>query len=93
LALSALLLTLKGKKRGEFIMYYETDLFDHSSYGEAFIGMAKHVADMTMLERQIFEDCTISAGRVVAPHLNTKGNCAQHLRPEIIQQLSTVFSK
>ncbi len=74
-------------------MYYETDLFDHSSYGEAFIGMAKHVADMTMLERQIFEDCTISAGRVVAPHLNTKGNCAQHLRPEIIQQLSTVFSK
>jgi hypothetical protein len=66
-------------------MNYETGLFDHSEYGEAFIGMAKHVTDMTMLERQIFEDCTVSAGRVVAPHLNTKGNCAQHLRPEIIQ--------
>ena len=48
-------------------MYYETDLFDHSSYGEAFIGMAKHVTDMTMLERQIFEDCSIPGGHPKSP--------------------------
>ena len=45
-------------------------LYDHSDYGEAFDGMAKHVSDMSMLERQIFEDCDLVDGKVCAPHQN-----------------------
>ena len=45
-------------------------LYDHSDYGEAFDGMAKHVSDMSQLERQIFEDCDLVDGKVCAPHQN-----------------------
>jgi len=47
-------------------------LFDHSDYGEAYDAMARHVSDMSGLDRIIFEDCDLSAGKVVAPHMNLK---------------------
>ena len=34
--------------------------------------MARHVSDMSNLDRIIFEDCDLSAGKVVAPHMNLK---------------------
>ena len=47
-------------------------IYDHSNYGEAYDAMARHVSDMSGLDRIIFEDCNLSAGRVVAPHMNMK---------------------
>jgi len=64
----------------------EIDLFNHDEYGEAYLGMAYHVRDMSQLERMVFEDCTVADGAVVAPHLNVKSRCSVHLRPEILQR-------
>ena len=64
----------------------EIDLFNHEEFGEAYLGMAFHVRDMSQLDRIIFEDCTVADGAVVAPHLNVKSRCPVHLRPEIIQK-------
>jgi len=64
----------------------EIDLFNHEEFGEAYLGMAFHVRDMNQLDRQIFEDCTVADGAVVAPHLNVKSRCSVHLRPEILQK-------
>ena len=64
----------------------EIDLFNHDEYGEAYLGMAYHVRDMSQLERMIFEDCAVADGAVVAPHLNVKSRCPVHLRPEIIRK-------
>ena len=47
-------------------------LFDHCQYGEAFDGMARHVSEMSALDRIVFEDCDLVAGKVVAPHPNLK---------------------
>jgi len=41
----------------------EIDLFNHDEYGEAYLGMAYHVRDMSQLERMIFEDCALADGR------------------------------
>jgi len=64
----------------------EIDLFNHEEFGEAYLGMAFHVRDMSQLDRIIFEDCTVADGAVVAPHLNVKSRCPVHLRPEILQK-------
>lgn len=64
----------------------EIDLFNHDEFGEAYLGMAYHVRDMSQLERMIFEDCALADGAVVAPHLNVKSHCPVHLRPEIIRK-------
>jgi len=64
----------------------EIDLFNHEDFGEAYLGMAFHVRDMSQLDRIIFEDCTVADGAVVAPHLNVKSRCPVHLRPEILQK-------
>ena len=64
----------------------EIDLFNHEEFGEAYLGMAFHVRDMSQLDRIIFEDCTVADGAVVAPHLNVKSHCPVHLRPEILQK-------
>ena len=64
----------------------EIDLFNHEEFGEAYLGMAFHVRDMSQLDRIIFEDCTVADGAVVAPHLNVKSRCSVHLRPEILQK-------
>ena len=45
-------------------------LYDHSDYGEAYDAMARHVSEMSGLERIIFEDCELVGGKVVAPHVN-----------------------
>jgi len=39
-------------------------------YGEGFEGMARHVSDMSCLDRVVFEDCCSVSGKVTAPHLN-----------------------
>ena len=72
-------------------MNSEARLFDHNDFGEAFIGVAKHAADMTQLDRMIFEDCVfngdpLGGGKVLAPHFNIKEDCRYHLRPEAIQR-------
>ncbi|MBW2026574.1 MAG: hypothetical protein JRI90_14575 [Deltaproteobacteria bacterium] len=59
-------------QRKEEVMENLTGLFDHSDYGEAYDAMARHVSDMSNLDRIIFEDCDLSAGKVVAPHMNLK---------------------
>ena len=59
------------------------ELYDHSDYGEAYIGMAKHVSEMSSLDRIIFEDCDLSAGKVVAPHLNYNSH-PYYLCPEYV---------
>jgi len=41
-------------------------------YGESFDGMARHVSEMSGLDRMIFEDCEFVAGKVTAPHMNMK---------------------
>jgi len=64
----------------------EISLFSHEDYGEGYLAMAFHVRDMNQLDRQIFEDCTVADGAVVAPHLNVKSRCPVHLRPEILQK-------
>ncbi len=64
----------------------EIDLFNHEEFGEAYLGMAFHVRDMSQLDRIIFEDCAVADGAVVAPHLNVKSRCPVHLRPEILQK-------
>lgn len=64
----------------------EIDLFNHEEFGEGYLGMASHVRAMNQLDRIIFEDCTVSDGAVVAPHLNVKSRCPVHLRPEFIQK-------
>jgi hypothetical protein len=64
----------------------EIDLFNHEEFGEAYLGMAFHVRDMSQLDRIIFEDCMLADGAVVAPHLNVKSRCPVHLRPEILQR-------
>jgi len=64
----------------------EIDLFNHEEFGEAYLGMAFHVRDMSQLDRIIFEDCAVADGAVVAPHLNVKSRCPVHLRPEILQR-------
>ena len=64
----------------------EISLFSHEDYGEGYLAMAFHVRDMNQLDRQIFEDCTVADGAVVAPHLNVKSRCPVHLRPEILQR-------
>jgi len=64
----------------------EIDLFNHEEFGEAYLGMAFHVRDMSQLDRIIFEDCAVANGAVVAPHLNVKSRCPVHLRPEILQK-------
>ena len=64
----------------------EINLFNHEDYGEAYLGMAFHVRDMNQLDRMIFEDCAVTDGAVVAPHLNVKSRCPVHLRPEILQR-------
>ena len=64
----------------------EIALFNHEDYGEAYLGMAFHVRDMSQLDRMIFEDCAIADGAVVAPHLNVKSRCPVHLQPEILQR-------
>ncbi|HOQ43228.1 MAG TPA: hypothetical protein PK178_13795, partial [Smithellaceae bacterium] len=64
----------------------EISLFNHEDYGEAYLGMAFHVRDMSQLDRMIFEDCAVADGAVVAPHLNVKSRCPVHLRPEILQR-------
>ncbi len=64
----------------------EIDLFNHEEFGEAYLGMAFHVRDMSQLERIIFEDCAVADGAVVAPHLNVKSRCPVHLRPEILRR-------
>jgi len=64
----------------------EINLFNHEDYGEAYLGMAFHVRDMSQLDRMIFEDCAVADGAVVAPHLNVKSHCPVHLRPEILQK-------
>ena len=64
----------------------EIDLFNHEEFGEAYLGMAFHVRNMSQLDRIIFEDCTVADGAVVAPHLNVKSRCPVHLRPEILQK-------
>ena len=64
----------------------EIDLFKHEEFGEGYLGMASHVRAMNQLDRQIFEDCTVADGAVVAPHLNVKSRCPVHLRPEFIQK-------
>jgi hypothetical protein len=72
-------------------MNSEAMLFNHEGFGEAFIGVARHAATMTQLERMIFEDCVFSGdglgcGKVLAPHFNIKQDCRYHLRPESIQR-------
>ena len=67
-------------------MSSEIDLFNHEEFGEAYLGMAFHVRDMSQLDRIIFEDCAVADGAVVAPHLNVKSRCPVHLRPEILQR-------
>lgn len=64
----------------------EIDLFNHEEFGEGYLAMAYHVRDMNQLDRIIFEDCAVSDGAVVAPHLNVKSRCPVHLRPEILQK-------
>jgi len=64
----------------------EINLFNHEEFGEAYLGMAFHVRDMSQLDRMIFEDCAVADGAVVAPHLNVKSRCPVHLRPEILQR-------
>ena len=64
----------------------EINLFNHEDYGEAYLGMAFHVGDMSQLDRMIFEDCAVADGAVVAPHLNVKSRCPVHLRPEILRK-------
>ena len=64
----------------------EINLFNHEDYGEAYLGMAFHVRDMSQLDRMIFEDCAVADGAVVAPHLNVKSRCPVHLRPEILRK-------
>jgi hypothetical protein len=41
-------------------------------YGESFDGMARHVSEMSGLDRIIFEDCKFVAGKITAPHMNLK---------------------
>ncbi len=72
-------------------MNSEAMLFNHEGFGEAFIGVARHAATMTQLDRMIFEDCVMSGdgigcGKVLAPHFNIKQDCRYHLRPESIQR-------
>lgn len=64
----------------------EIDLFNHEDFGEGYLGMAFHIREMNQLDRQIFEDCTVADGAVVAPHPNVKSRCPVHLRPEILQK-------
>ena len=47
-----------------------TQIYDHSEYGEAYDGMARHVSAMSGLDRIIFEDCDLVSGKVCAPHEN-----------------------
>lgn len=54
-------------------------------YGESFEGMARHVSDMSGLERIIFEDCDLVAGKVTAPHMNLKAY-PRWLCPEYISR-------
>jgi len=62
----------RDRERKEIIMEDLRLLFDHTEYGEAYEGMARHALDMTQLDRMILEDCNLVSGKVVAPHLNTK---------------------
>lgn len=41
-------------------------------FGESFEGMARHVSDMSVLERIIFEGCDLVSGKVTAPHMNLR---------------------
>jgi hypothetical protein len=56
--------------RKEELMETLRSLYDHSDYGEAYDAMARHVSEMSGLDRIIFEDCDLVSGKVVAPHLN-----------------------
>jgi hypothetical protein len=60
----------KRTARKEEVMDNLTSLYDHFEYGEGFDGMARHVSRMSGLERMIFEDCDLAAGKVLAPHPN-----------------------
>ncbi|MBW2000845.1 MAG: hypothetical protein JRJ29_23150 [Deltaproteobacteria bacterium] len=44
-----------------------TQIYNHSEYGEAYDGMARHVSAMSGLDRIIFEDCDLVSGKVCAP--------------------------
>jgi hypothetical protein len=62
----------KDRKRKEDVMESLRLLYDHSDYGEAYDGMARHVSDMSGLERMVFEECDLVSGKVAAPHMNLK---------------------
>lgn len=76
----------------------ETDkeLFDHNKYGEGWIGMAKHVSEMSGLQRQLFEDCLMSAGGdILAPHdsTNMPGTPAQYAVSYIKQGMKCTYDE
>jgi len=72
---------------GNFTMTYDREnaLFDHSEYGDVPDGIAPHIADMTNLDRVIFEDCVQTGGKVQAPHPNTN-DVPYYKRPETISR-------
>ena len=49
---------------------YDWQLANHSGYDEGFEGVANHVHEMNMLDRQLFEDCPIYGNRTIRPELN-----------------------
>jgi hypothetical protein len=58
--------------RKEEVMDNLRSLYDHSDYGEDYDAMARHVSEMSGLDRIIFEDCDLVSGKVAAPHTNIK---------------------
>jgi len=55
-------------------------------YGEGWEAMASHVSDMGGLDRQIFQECQVSAGKVVAPHPNIEAPHPYWLGPRWISR-------
>lgn len=62
----------EDRTRKEEVIETLRSLYDHSDYGEAYDAMARHVSEMSGLDRIVFEDCGLVSGKVAAPHMNLK---------------------
>ena len=56
------------------------------SYGEGYEAMGKHVAEMSGLNRIIFQECRVSGGKVVAPHENVEASFPYWFSPRWISR-------